>query len=158
MFRIVRPRSMILLGAAVVGFAVVAGVVLFAGEDAQGKDLGGDPGLKTVSVISVCSDVKVHAWVTVNIGTVAQPDDRKVDYDVGATGHDHDPFGRTLAKGCDMAAGAFGSRVEFKAAGLNGGRPFYATAPADRRHVLVVRLTQHADGTVTSTQELIAAR
>lgn len=32
------------------------------------------------------------------------------------------------------------------------------TAPADRRHVLVLRLTQHTDGTVTSTQELVAAR
>jgi hypothetical protein len=48
--------------------------------------------------------------------------------------------------------------MEFKAPGLNKGRPFYVTAPADLRHVLVLRLTQHADGTVTSTQELVAAR
>ncbi|MFG3021759.1 hypothetical protein ACGFZQ_24970 [Streptomyces sp. NPDC048254] len=159
MFPMVRTRSMILLGAAiiVVGAAALAGTVLLTVKDAEGKELG-DPDLKTVSSVSVCSDVKVHAWVTMNIGTVARPDDRKVDYDVEPTGHDRDPFDGTAAKGCEMAAGAFGSRVEFKAPGLNKGRPFYVTAPADRRLVLVVRLTQHADGTVTSTQKLVTAR
>ena len=158
MFPIVRPPSKILIGAAiVVVVAALAGTLLLVREDAEGKEPG-DPDLKTSSVVSVCSDVKVHAWVTVNIGTIARPDGRKVDYDVEATSHDHDPFGRTLAKGCNMAAGAFGSRVEFKAPGLNKGRPLYVTAPADRQHVLVVRLIQHADGTVTSTQELVAAR
>ncbi|WP_406127575.1 hypothetical protein [Streptomyces sp. NBC_00989] len=159
MFPIVRPRSMVLLGAAVIVVAVAAlgGTLLLVGKDAEGKDLN-DPDPQAVSDIAVCSDVKVHAWVTMNVGTVAEPDDRFVDYDVDATRHDHDPFGRTLAEGCNSAAGAFGSRAQFKAPGLNKGRPLYVTAPADRRHVLVLRLTRHADGTVTSTQQLVAAR
>lgn len=159
MFPIVRPRSMVLLGTAiiVVGVAALGGALLLVGKEAEGKDLG-DPDPQAVSTVSVCSDVKVHAWVTMNVGTVAEPEYKKVDYDVDASAHDHDPFGRTSAKGCDMAAGAFGSRVEFKAPGLNKGRPFYVTAPADRQHVLVLRLTQHADGTVTSAQELVTAR
>ncbi|MEV0484293.1 hypothetical protein AB0I69_27230 [Streptomyces sp. NPDC050508] len=159
MFPIVRPRSMILLGAAIIvlGGGALAGALLFAGESAEGSELN-DPDPQAVSDIAVCTDVKVHAWVTMNVGTVARPDNKKVDYDVDATGHDHDPFGRTLAKGCNSASGAFGTRVEFKAPGLNKGRPFYVTAPADRAHVLVLRLTQHADGTVTSTQDLVAVR
>ncbi|WP_329555366.1 hypothetical protein [Streptomyces sp. NBC_00696] len=159
MFPIVRTRSMILLGAAivVVGVAALGGALLFAGESAEGSDLN-DPDPQAVSEVAVCSDVKVHAWVTMNVGTVAKPDDKFVDYDVDATRHDHDPFGRTLAKGCNSAAGAFGSRMQFKAPGLNKGRPFYVTAPADRRHVLVLRLTQHPDGTVTSTEQTVAAR
>jgi hypothetical protein len=48
--------------------------------------------------------------------------------------------------------------VEFKAPGLNGGQPFLVTAPADRQHVLVVRFTKSADGTVAGTQELVPAR
>ncbi|MEY9946439.1 hypothetical protein ABH937_003532 [Kitasatospora sp. GAS1066B] len=55
------------------------------------------------------------------------------------------------------AGGAFGSRVDFKAPGLNDGQPFSVTVPADRKHVLVVRLTKNADGTVTGTQELVLA-
>lgn len=159
MFPIVRTRSMILLGAAVIvtGVAALGGTLLLVGEDAEGNELN-DPDPQAVSEVAVCSDVKVHAWVTMNVGTVAKPDDKFVDYDVDATRHDHDPFGRTLAKGCNSAAGAFGSRVQFKAPGLNKGRPFYVTTPADRQHVLVLRLTQHPDGTVTSTQELVAAR
>jgi hypothetical protein len=159
MFPIVRPRSMFLLGAAIVVVlaAALVGTVLLTGGDAEGKEPD-EPELTAVSTVSVCTDVKVHAWVTMNVGTVAEPDDKFVDYDVDATRHDHDPFALTLAKGCNMAAGAFSSRMEFKAPGLNKGRPFYVTAPADRRHVLVLRLTQHADGTVTSTQELVAAR
>jgi hypothetical protein len=159
MFPIVRTRSMILLGAAiiVVGVAALGGTLLLVGEDAEGKELN-DPDPQAVSTVSVCSDVKVHAWVTMNVGTLAKPDDKFVDYDVDATRHDHDPFGRTLAKGCNSAAGAFGSRVQFKAPGLNKGRPLYVTAPVDRQHVLVLRLTQHPDGTVTSTQQLVAAR
>ncbi|MFJ9243087.1 hypothetical protein [Streptomyces sp. NPDC101776] len=159
MFPIVRPRSMILLGAAVVvvGAAVLGGTLLLVGQDAEGKDLN-DPDPQAVSTVSVCSDVKVHAWVTMNVGTVAEPDNKNVDYDIDATRHDHDPFGLTLAKGCNSAAGAFSSRVKLRAPGLDKGRPLYVTAPADRRHVLVVRLTRHTDGTVTSTQELVAAR
>ncbi|MBK3578506.1 hypothetical protein JHN63_32835 [Streptomyces sp. MBT65] len=159
MFPIVRPRSMILLGAAavVVGIAALGGTLLLVGQDAEGKDLN-DPDPQAVSTVSVCSDVKVHAWVTMNVGTVAEPDNKNVDYDIDATRHDHDPFGLTLAKGCNSAAGAFGSRVELKAPGLNKGRPLYVTAPADGKHVLVLRLTRHADGTVTSTQQLVAAR
>lgn len=100
----------------------------------------------------------MHAWVTMNVGTVAEPDDKFVDYDIDATRHDHDPFGRTLAKGCNSAAGAFGSRMRFEVPGLDKGRPLYVTAPADRRHVLVLRLTRHPDGTVTSTEQTVAAR
>jgi hypothetical protein len=158
MFPIVRTRSMILLGAAVVvGAAALGGALLFAGRSAEGSDLD-DPDPQAVSEIAVCSDVKVHAWVTMNVGTVAEPDDKFVDYDVDATRHDHDPFGRTLAKGCNSAAGAFGSRMRFEAPGLDKGRPFHVTAPADRRHVLVLRLTRHPDGTVTSTEQTVAAR
>ena len=159
MFPIVRPRSMFLLGACLIVVLIgsVVGALLLIGEDAEGKELN-DPDPQAVSEVAVCSDVKVHAWVTMNVGTVAKPDDKNVDYDVDATRHDHDPFGLTLAKGCNSAAGAFNSRMQFKAPGLNKGRPLYVTAPADRRHVLVLRLTQHADGTVTSTQQLVAAR
>ncbi|MGW0834608.1 hypothetical protein [Streptomyces prunicolor] len=159
MFPIVRPRSMILLGAVLIVVLIgsVVGALLLFGEDAEGKELN-DPDPQAVSDIAVCSDVKVHAWVTMNVGTVAEPDNKNVDYDVDATRHDHDPFGRTLAKGCNSVSGAFGTRAEFKAPGLNKGRSFSVTTPADRRHVLVLRLTQHADGTVTSTQELVAAR
>ena len=159
MFPVVRPRSMVLLGAAliVVLTGAAVGTMLLVGEQAEGKELN-DPDPKAVSTVAVCSDVKVHAWVTMNVGTVAKPDDKFVDYDVDATRHDHDPFGLTLAKGCNSAAGAFDSRMQFKAPGLNKGRPLYVTAPADRRHVLVLRLTQHADGTVTSTPQLVAAR
>ncbi|MGK3945202.1 hypothetical protein [Streptomyces sp. RP5T] len=159
MFRIVRPRSMILLGAAiiVVGIAALAGAVWLVGLVTGGKVVG-DPDLETGSDVAVCSDVKVHVWATVNLGTVTRPDNKKVDYDVEATGHNRDPFGRTLATSCQLASGAFGTRVEFRAPNLNKGRPFYVTGPTDRQHVLVVRLTHHADGTVTSTQELVIAR
>ncbi|WP_280693802.1 hypothetical protein [Kitasatospora sp. GAS204B] len=47
--------------------------------------------------------------------------------------------------------------MDFKAPGLNDGQPFSVTVPADRKHVLVVRLTKNADGTVTGTQELVLA-
>ncbi|MFH8650844.1 hypothetical protein ACH4B4_41735 [Streptomyces tendae] len=157
MFPFVRPRLTVLLGATVgLGAAAIAGVLLLAGGHFRGMEAG-DPDPDTGSQVSICSDVPVHAWVTVNIGTVARPDIRKVDYDVKATGHDRDPFSRTLAKACDMAAGAFGSRVVLKAPGLNKDWPFPVTAPTDRRHVLVVRLTRHDDGTVTSSQKLIPA-
>ncbi|MEW1830543.1 hypothetical protein [Streptomyces sp. NPDC088196] len=159
MFPIVRPRSMFLLGAAIVVVlaALLVGTQLLLGKDAEGTEPN-DPDLKAVSEVSVCSDVKFHAWLTMNVGTVAKPDDKHVDYDVAATRHDRDPFGVTAAKGCEGLFGAFGTRAEFKTPGLNKGRPFAVTTPADRQHVLVLRLTQHADGTVTSTQELVAAR
>ncbi|MEV8539583.1 hypothetical protein [Streptomyces sp. NPDC051572] len=159
MFPIVRPRSMILLGAVLIVVLIgsVVGALLLIGEDAEGRELN-DPDPQAVSEVAVCSDVKVHAWLTMNVGTVAKPDNKNVDYDVAATGHDRDPFGITAATGCEGAFGAFGTRAEFKAPGLNKGRPFRVTTPADRQHVLVLRLTQHADGTVTSTQELVAAR
>ncbi|WP_405993823.1 hypothetical protein [Streptomyces sp. NBC_00986] len=159
MFPIVRPRSMFLLGAAgiVVLTATLVGTLLLVGKDAEGTELN-DPDPQAVSEVAVCSDVKAHAWLTMNVGTVAKPDNKNVDYDIAATGHDHDPFGITAAKGCESAFGAFGTRAEFKTPGLNKGRPFYVTTPADRQHVLVLRLTQHADGTVTSTQKLVTAR
>ncbi|MCX4428806.1 hypothetical protein ACIQWL_55865 [Streptomyces mirabilis] len=149
MVPLVRPRRFALAVAAVLGgLATVAAC-------APGN---GDPDPQAVSEIAVCTDVPVHAWVTMNIGTETRPENRKVDYDVEASGHGRDPFGRTEARGCDRAAGAFGSRVVFKAPGLNGGRPYSATAPADAGHLLVVRFTKHADDTVTGTQELVNAR
>ncbi|MFI0508304.1 hypothetical protein ACH3Y9_05390 [Streptomyces sp. WSLK1-5] len=155
MFRVIRPRLMIPIGAAilVMGTAALAGTRLLAGEDVPG-----DPDLDTSGVVSVCSDVKVHARVTVNIGTVERPDDRTHDYDLDATGHDRDPFSRRLDKACTMTAGAFESRVELEAPGLNQHRPLHVIVPADSRHVRVVRITRHADGAVTSTQEVVAAR
>ncbi|MFI6461871.1 hypothetical protein [Streptomyces sp. NPDC050538] len=158
MFPIVRPRSMFLFGAAIVVVlsAAFVGTLLLLGKDAEGNEPN-DPDPQAVSEVAVCSDVKVHAWVTMNLGTVAKPDTKNVDYDVAATRHDRDPFGVTAAKGCEGIFGAFGTRAEFKTPGLNKGGPFAVTTPADRQHVLVLRLTQHPDGTVTSTRQLVAA-
>jgi hypothetical protein len=152
MFSLLRTRRFA-FAAVVVGVAVLGGIAL-AVTPVFGH---GDPDPQADSDVAVCSDVPVHAWVTMNVGTETGPDDKKVDYEVEATGHGHDPFGVTVALGCDMAGGAFGSRVEFKAPGLNHGQPFSVTAPADRKHVLVVRFTKNADDTVTGTQELIPA-
>ncbi|MDA5147589.1 hypothetical protein PEM37_39540 [Streptomyces sp. AD681] len=117
MFTVVRRRSTVLLGAVgIVGAAAIAGGLLLVGEARDQES--GDPDPNTGGLVSVCSDVTVHAWVTVNLGSVARPDTRKVDYDVEATGHDRDPFGSTLATGCNMASGAFGSRMAFTAPGL----------------------------------------
>jgi len=71
MFPIVRPRSMVLLGAAIIvlGGGALVGALLFAGESAEGSELN-DPDPQAVSDIAVCTDVKVHAWVTMNVGTV----------------------------------------------------------------------------------------
>jgi hypothetical protein len=35
-----------------------------------------------------------------------------------------------------------------------GGKPYTVTTPNNRKHALVVRLTQHSDGTVTGSKEL----
>jgi hypothetical protein len=153
MFSLVRTRRFAFAAAAAVGVAVLGGIAL-AVTPVYGH---GDPDPQADSDVAVCSDVPVHAWVTMNVGTETQPDNRKVDYEVESTGHGHDPFGRTVALGCDIAGGAFGSRVDFKAPSLNHGQPFSVTAPADRKHVLVVRFTKSADGTVTGTQELVLA-
>ncbi|MFG2970934.1 MULTISPECIES: hypothetical protein [unclassified Streptomyces] len=149
MVPLVRPRRSV----ATVAAAVLGGLATLAACSVG----NGDPDPEAVSEIAVCTDVPVHAWVTMNIGTESRPDNRKVDYEVDASGHDRDPFGRTKALGCDRAAGAFGSRVVFKAPGLNGGRAYAVTAPADTGHLLVVRLTEHADDTVTGSQELVEA-
>jgi hypothetical protein len=154
MFSSFRTRRFAVVAAIAVGIAVAGGIAL-AVTPADGN---GDPDPQADSDVAVCSDVAVHAWVTMNVGTEAQPDNKKVDYAVGATGHARDPFGLTEAQGCEISGGAFGSRVEFKASGLNDGQPFLVTAPADRQHVLVVRFTKNADGTVTGTQELVPAR
>jgi hypothetical protein len=63
----------------------------------------GDPDPQADSDVAVCSDVPVHAWVTMNVGTETRPNNRKVDYEVESTGHGHDPFGLTVARGCDIA-------------------------------------------------------
>jgi hypothetical protein len=154
MFSSFRTRRFAVVAAIAVGVAVAGGIAL-AVTPVYGH---GDPDPQADSDVAVCSDVPVHAWVTMNVGTETQPDNKKVDYEVGSTGHGHDPFGLTEAQGCEIAGGAFGSRVEFKAPGLNDGQPFLVTAPADRQHVLVVRFTKSADGTVTATQELVPAR
>ena len=151
MFSHFRTRRFAFAAAAAVGVAVLGGVALAVTPDGG----QGDPDPQADSEVAVCSDVPVHAWVTMNIGTETQPDNKKVDYEVESTGHGHDPFGLTLARGCDIAGGAFGSRVDFKAPGLNHGQPFSVTAPADLKHVLVVRFTKNTDGTVTGTQELV---
>ncbi|MFI6662831.1 hypothetical protein ACIBL8_45910 [Streptomyces sp. NPDC050523] len=109
----------------------------------------GDPDPQADSKVVVCSDVPVHAWVTMNIGAETQPDNKKVDYEVEATGHGRAPFGDTAALGCNDAAGAFGSQVKFTAPRLNDGKPYVVAAPPDLDHVLVVRFTKHADGTIT---------
>ncbi|MEW2119013.1 hypothetical protein AB0945_28245 [Streptomyces sp. NPDC005474] len=153
MFSLLRTRRFAFAAAGAVGVAVLGGVAL-AVTPVYGH---GDPDPQADSEVAVCSDVPVHAWVTVNVATGTRPDNRKVDYEVESTGHDHDPFGLTVARGCEMAGGAFGSRVEFKAPGLNEGQPFSVTAPADRKHVLVVRFTKNTDDTVTGTQKLVLA-
>ncbi|MFG2936717.1 hypothetical protein [Streptomyces sp. NPDC048282] len=145
MFSLFRTRRFAFAAATAVGVAVLGGVAL-AVTPLYGH---GDPDPQADSEVAVCSDVSVHAWVTMNVGTETRPDNRNVDYEVESTGHDHDPFGLTIAKGCELAGGAFGSRVDFRAPGLNGGEPFSVTAPTDRKHLLVVRFTKNADDTVT---------
>jgi len=153
MFSPFRTRRFAFAAATAFGVAVLGGMAL-AVTPVYGH---GDPDPQADSDVAVCSDVPVHAWVTMNLGTGTRPDNRKVDYEVESTGHGHDPFGLTVARGCDTAGGAFGSRVDFKAPGLNDGQPFSVTAPADRKHVLVVRFTKNADDTVTGTQKLVLA-
>jgi hypothetical protein len=118
---------------------------------------GGDPDPQFISTVTICSDVPVHVWATVNVGTDVKPDNKSVDYDVDASGHDRDPFADTAAKGCPSAAGAFGSDVKLVAADLNDGEEYVVSAPDDRRHVLVVRLTKTTDGKVTAAKQLLAA-
>jgi hypothetical protein len=153
MFSFFRTRRFAFAAATAIGVAALGAVALTV-TPVYGR---GDPDPQADSSVAVCSDVPVHAWVTMNVGTATRPDNKKVDYDIEATGHGHDPFDPTLARGCDIAGGAFGSRVDFKAPGLNHGRPFSVTAPADLKHVLVVRFTKNADDTVTGTQQLVPA-
>lgn len=151
MFSSFRKRRFAFAAATAIGVAVLGAIALTV-MPGNGQ---GDPDPQADSDVAVCSDVPVHAWVTMNVGTETQPDNKKVDYEVESTGHDHDPLDPTAARGCDIAGGAFGSKVDFKAPGLNHGQPFSVTAPADRKHILVVRFTKSADNAVTGTQELI---
>jgi hypothetical protein len=153
MFSFFRTRRFAFAAATAIGVAALGAIALTV-TPVYGQ---GDPDPQADSDVAVCSDVPVHAWVTMNVGTETRPDNKKVDYEVEATGHDHDPSDSTLARGCDIAGGAFGSRVDFEAPGLNHGQPFSVTAPADLKHVLVVRFTKNADNTVTGTQELVLA-
>jgi hypothetical protein len=148
-FPLVRTRRFAFVAAAAVGVAVFGGMALVA----AGVVGNGDPDPQADSEIAVCSDVSVHAWVTVNIGTETRPDDRKVDYDLEATGHGRDPFDGDGHRRCVMIGPAFGSRVDFRTPGLNDGQPFSVTAPADRKHVLVVRFTKNAGYNVSGTQK-----
>ncbi|MFG2936733.1 hypothetical protein [Streptomyces sp. NPDC048282] len=154
MFSLLRARRLAFAAATAVGVAVLGGVAL-AVTPVHGH---GDPDPQADSDVAVCPDVPVHAWVTMNVGTEARPGNRKVDYEVESTGQGHDPFGLAVVQGCETADGAFGSRVDFEAPGLNHGQPFPVTAPADRKHVLVVRLTKNTDDTVTGTQKPVLAR
>jgi hypothetical protein len=153
MFPLVR-KSRSALAAAMAGRGAVFGSVALVAACGFGN---GDPDPQADSKVVVCSDVSVHAWVTMNTGTEAQPDNKRVDYEVDATGHGRDPFGNTAARGCSGAGGAFGSQVKFTAPELNDGKPYLVTAPPDLKHVLVVRFTKNADGTITGTQELVGA-
>jgi hypothetical protein len=130
--------------------------ILIATVSACGNN--GDPDPQAVSTVEVCSDVQVHAWATMNIGTATHPELKNVDYDVDATGHDRDPHDqKDIRRSCGMVAGAFGSEVRLTAASLNDGKPYSVTTPLDRQHLRVVRLTKAATGTVTATQELVEA-
>src|SRR5262249_38353834 len=113
----------------------------------------GDPDPQADSTIAVCSDVPIHAWYTVNIGTETRPDNKKVDDGLEATGHGLDPFDEDGRRRCVELGSAFGARVDFKAPGLNNGQPFSVTALADHKRFLVVRFIKNADDTVTGTQE-----
>ncbi|MEV6949320.1 hypothetical protein AB0N07_46935 [Streptomyces sp. NPDC051172] len=117
----------------------------------------GDPDLHPEAVVAVCSDVPVHEWVTLNMGTLSHPDRQKANGELRATGHDGDPLHYNSASSCIPLNSAFSSRVVFRAPAVNDGQPFSVTAPADRKHVLVVRFTKNADGRVTGTQEQVDA-
>ncbi|MCP2342107.1 hypothetical protein [Actinomadura rupiterrae] len=108
-----------------------------------------------MSRVAVCSDVAFHVWNSVNVGTAARPDIRKVDQALQPTGHERDPFDRDGHRRCAMLGTAFGSRVLFRAPGLNQGRAFAVTAPSDRDRVLIVRFTKNSDASVSARQESV---
>ncbi|MDN3060373.1 hypothetical protein PH213_38870 [Streptomyces sp. SRF1] len=151
--RRIRTRRLVLATAAAAGAAAFGAVTAACMPGAEGN---GDPDPK-VGLVALCSNVLVHARSTVNFGSTAKPDIKKIENKIGSSGHDRDPFADDASAGCQNTSGAYGSRVILKAPGLNSGKPWTVTAPEDRNHVLVVRLTQHADGTVTGTKELLRA-
>jgi hypothetical protein len=157
MFPLVRTRRFV-FAAVAVGVGVFGGIALLAApvfiNNLNNRLNNTDPDPQGNSIIAVCSDVPFHVWYTANIGTETRPDDRK--FSEGArrpTGHGRDPFDKDGHRRCPQFGSAFGSRVDFKAPGLNDGQPFSVTALADRKHFLVVRFTKNADGTVTGTRE-----
>jgi hypothetical protein len=99
MFSFFRTRRFAFAAATAIGVAALGAVALTV-TPVYGR---GDPDPQADSSVAVCSDVPVHAWVTMNVGTATRPDNKKVDYDIEATGHGHDPFDPTLARGCDIA-------------------------------------------------------
>jgi hypothetical protein len=145
----IRTRWIVLAAVTVGGCAVLGGAALAAVGALNGNS---DPDPQADGTVAVCSDVRVHAWYTVNIGTEAKPDNRKDDDELDVTGHGRDPFDADGRRRCVMIGPAFGSRVRFTAPGLNGGRPAEVTAPTDRVRALVVRFTRNPDGTVGMTQ------
>jgi hypothetical protein len=155
MFPLVRTRR---FAVAAVGVGAFGGIALLAAHffinNINNNVNKGDPDPQANSIIAVCSDVPVHVWYTVNIGTEARPDNRKFGGEpLGASGHGLDPFDDGRHRHCENIGSAFGSRVDFKAPGLNDGQPFSVSALADHKHFLVVRFTKNADDTVTGTQE-----
>lgn len=152
MFPLVRTRRLAFAAVAAVGVGAFGSIALLAAHVFDNGD-NGDPDPQADSTIAVCSDVPIHAWYTVNIGTETRPDNRKVDGGLEATGHGLGPFDKDGRRRCVELGSAFGSRVDFKTPGLNDGQPFSVTALADHQHFLVVRFTKKADHTVIGTQE-----
>ncbi|MCO5992011.1 hypothetical protein [Actinoallomurus rhizosphaericola] len=159
MFPLVRTRRFAFAAVAVaVGVGVFGGLALLAASvfinNVNSGISKGDPDPQGNSIIAVCSDVPFHVWYTANIGTETRPDNRKFSEAVrGGTDHARNPFDKDGHRRCPQYGSAFGSRVDFKAPGLNDGQPFSVTALVDHKHFLVVRFTKNADGTVTGTQE-----
>ncbi|TJZ99126.1 hypothetical protein [Actinacidiphila oryziradicis] len=150
MFRFVRRRRSARVVATVVGVGVGIGVLGCAALVAMAPH-NGDPDPQD-SDIAICSDVPVHAGYTEDLGSKAQPDKRKREESIPATSHSTNPFPKEGQR-CPIIGGVFGSRVYFKAPGLNDGQPVPVTAPTDRKHVLIVRFTKNANNTVTVTHQ-----
>src|SRR5262249_51726618 len=89
MFPFVRTRR---FAFAAVGVGAFGSIVLLAAHVFINNINKGDPDPQADSTIAVCSDVPIHAWYTVNIGTETRPDNKKVDDGLEATGHGLDPF------------------------------------------------------------------
>ncbi|GAA4637157.1 hypothetical protein GCM10023196_089820 [Actinoallomurus vinaceus] len=152
MFPLVRTRRFAFAAVAAVGVGAFGAIALLTARVFNNGD-NGDPDPQANSTIAVCSDVPIHAWYTVNIGTETQPDNRKVDGELEATGHGLDPFDKDGRRRCVELGSAFGSQVAFRAPGLNDGQRFSVTALADHEHFLVVRFTKNADDTVIGTRQ-----